>query len=201
MLAIANLQAEKVPFVRWRKPVKVLIPVNLRRLFPSRTLRNFALFTTPEIDPRLGQYTFDEICRAVKHKMGLEIEPKIMSSKIATNVGSERLMAVRVMPLFVKNFVMKLVFDSVGEKKNCLSLSNLGAVDLPEIMKGYVARMDFILGVQATAPHNCGALSYGDTLYINMIRNIREPELESHFYRVLRDLGLPVQVESNAPQN
>jgi hypothetical protein len=34
-----------------------------------------------------------------------------------------------------------------------------------------------------------------------MIRNIREPELESHFYRVLRDLGLPVQVESNAPQN
>jgi NRPS condensation-like uncharacterized protein len=116
-------------------------------------------------------------------------------------VGSERLMAVRVMPLFVKNFVMKLVFDSVGEKKNCLSLSNLGAVDLPEIMKGYVARMDFILGVQATAPHNCGALSYGDTLYINMIRNIREPELESHFYRVLRDLGLPVQVESNAPQN
>jgi NRPS condensation-like uncharacterized protein len=124
-----------------------------------------------------------------------------MSSKIATNVGSERLMAVRVMPLFIKNFVMKLVFDSVGEKKNCLSLSNLGAVDLPEIMKGYVARMDFILGVQATAPHNCGALSYGDTLYINMIRNIREPELESHFYRVLRDLGLPVQVESNAPQN
>ena len=201
MLAIANLQAEKVPFVRWRKPVKVLIPVNLRRLFPSRTLRNFALFTTPEIDPRLGQYTFDEICRAVKHKMGLEIEPKIMSSKIATNVGSERLMAVRVMPLFVKNFVMKLVFDSVGEKKNCLSLSNLGTVDLPEIMKGYVARMDFILGVQATAPHNCGVLSYGDKLYINMIRNIREPELESHFYRVLRDLGLPVQVESNAPQN
>ena len=201
MLAIANLQAEKVPFVRWRKPVKVLIPVNLRRLFPSRTRRKFALFTTPEIDPRRGQYTFDEICRAVKHKMGLEIEPKIMSSKIATNVGSERLMAVRVMPLFVKNFVMKLVFDSVGEKKNCLSLSNLGTVDLPEIMKGYVARMDFILGVQATAPHNCGVLSYGDKLYINMIRNIREPELESHFYRVLRDLGLPVQVESNAPQN
>ena len=34
-------------------------------------------------------------------------------------------------------------------------------------------------------------------LYINMIRNIREPELESHFYRVLHTLGLPVKVESN----
>ena len=29
------------------------------------------------------------------------------------------------------------------------------------------------------------------------IRNIREPELESHFYRVLHTLGLPVKVESN----
>ena len=132
--------------------------------------------------------------------MGLEIEPKIMSSKIATNVGSEKLMAVRVMPLFIKNFVMKMVFNSVGEKKSCLSLSNLGAVDLPEAMKPFVSRMDFILGVQATAPHNCGVLSYGDTLYINMIRNIREPELENHFYRVLRDLGLSVQAESNGPR-
>ena len=200
MLAIQRLQAEKVPFVWMRKPVKVLIPVNLRPLFPSRTLRNFALYTTPEIDPRLGQYTFEEICRAVKHKMGLEIEPKTMSSMIATNVSSERLMAVRVMPLFIKNFVMKMVFHSVGEKKSCLSLSNLGAVDLPEAMKPFVSRMDFILGAQATAPHNCGVLSYGDTLYINMIRNIREPELESHFYRVLRDLGLSVQAESNGPR-
>ena len=200
MLAIQRLQAEKIPFVWLQKPVKVLIPVNLRRLFPSRTLRNFALYTTPEIDPRLGQYTFEEICRAVKHKMGLEIEPKIMSAKIATNVSSERLLAVRVLPLFIKNFVMKMVFNSVGEKKSCLSLSNLGAVDLPDVMKPYVERIDFILGVQATAPHNCGALSFGDTLYINMIRNIREPELENHFCRVLRELGLTVQAESNGPR-
>ena len=96
---------------------------------------------------------------------------------------------------------MKMVFNSVGEKTNCLSLSNLGAVELPEAMKPYVSRMDFILGVQATAPHNCGVLSYGDTLYINMIRNIREPELETHFYRVLRELGLSVQAESNGPRH
>jgi NRPS condensation-like uncharacterized protein len=123
-----------------------------------------------------------------------------MSAKIATNVSSERLLAVRVLPLFVKNFVMKMVFNSVGEKKSCLSLSNLGAVDLPDIMKPYISRMDFILGTQATAPHNCGVVSFGDTLYINMIRSTREPELENHFYRVLRDLGLSVQAESNGPR-
>ena len=75
-----------------------------------------------------------------------------------------------------------------------------GAVDLPDVMKPYIERMDFILGVQATAPHNCGALSFGETLYINMIRNIREPELENHFYRVLRELDLTVQAESNGPR-
>ena len=201
MLAIQRLQAEKVPFIWMRKPVKVLIPVNLRRLFPSRTLRNFALYTTPEIDPRLGQYSFEEICRAVKHKMGLEIEPKIMSAKIATNVSSERLLAVRVLPLFIKNFVMKMVFNSVGERKNCLSMSNLGAVDLPDAMKPFVERLDFILGTQATAPYNCGVLSFGDRLYINIIRNTRVPELENHFYRVLRELGLSVQAESNSPRS
>lgn len=197
MMAIQNLQAERVPERRRRKFIKVLIPVNLRSLFPSRTLRNFALYTTPEMDPRLGRYAFPEICRIVKHKMGMEIDPKYMSTLIAANVSSERILAVKLMPLFVKNLVMKAVFRAVGERKSCLSLSNLGAVRLPEAMAPYVERLDFILGIQATAPYNCGVVSWGDTLFINIIRNIREPELEYHLHCVLRDLGLPVQVRSN----
>ncbi len=199
MMALQNLQQEKVPFKAMRKHVRVLIPVNLRNIFPSHTLRNFALYTIPEIDTRLGYYSFEEICRIVHHRMGLDVDPKQMSSKIATNVTSERLMAVKIMPLFLKNIVMKAVFQSVGERKSCLSISNLGAVKLPQAMQPYVERMDFILGVQATAPHNCGIISYGDTLYINMIRNIRESELEYHFCKVLRELDLPIQVQTNRP--
>ena len=71
------------------------------------------------------------------------------------------------------------------------------SVALPEAMRPYVARMDFIIGVQARAPHNCGVITWNGTAYINCIRNIREPELELHFYRVLHRLGLPVKVESN----
>ncbi len=198
MMALQNLQAEKQPNIRRRNHIKVLLPVNLRSLFPSRTLRNFALYVTPDIDPRLGHYDFGEICSAIRHKMGLEVGPKQMSAKIAANVNSERLLIVKLMPLFLKNMVMKAVFDSVGEIKSCLSLSNLGNVLLPEVMQPYVSRMDFILGPQATRPHNCGVLSYNGTLYINFIRNIREPELESHFFRVLRDMGLTVQVQTNA---
>lgn len=104
---------------------------------------------------------------------------------------------VRLVPLPLKNAVMKAVFDSVGERKSCLSMSNLGRIRVPQAMEPYIQRFDFILGVQAAAPYNCGLLSYGDTIYVNFIRDIRKAELERHFYLVLQRLGLPVLVESN----
>lgn len=200
MQALQRLQKERVPDIRRRKAIKVQLPVNLRTLFPSSSLRNFALYTTPQISPRLGEYGFEEICQVVKHWMGLDITPRQMGMKIAANVNSERMLAVKLMPLFLKNIVMKAVYHAVGERKACLSLSNLGVVKLPVEMAEYVERMDFILGVQATAPYNCGVLSYGDKLYVNFIRNTREPQLEEAFFRVMQELGLEVTVRSNGGQ-
>lgn len=197
MLALYNLQKEKEPYSNNRKLIKLLIPINLRTLFPSNTLRNFSMYTIPEIDPRLGEYTLNEICNVIKHKMGAEFTAKHMSTVIATNVNDEKNPLVRLIPLPIKNLVMKAIFNSVGEKKACLSLSNLGKITLPKIMESYVERFDFILGVQATAPYNCGMVSYGDTLYLNFIRNIKDPELERNFYLVLQSLGVKVLVESN----
>ena len=197
MQALMNLQKEKERSFRKRKGFKLLIPVNLRQLFPSKTLRNFAMYTIPEIDPRLGEYTFAEICKVIQHKMGSEITPKHMSTVITTNVNDERNPLVRLIPLPVKNVVMKAIFDSVGERKSCLTLSNLGLVKVPQAMEPYIRRFDFILGVQAAAPYNCGVVSYGDTVYINFIRNTRDAELERHFHLVLRNMGVPVTVESN----
>lgn len=197
LIALQNLQAQKVADIRRRKPLTVLLPVNLRRLFPSSTLRNFALYTIPEIDPRLGEYTLGEACRIVHHKIGLEANAKHMSTVIAANVGNERMLALKLVPLVLKDVVMRAVFNAVGEKKSSLCMSNLGAVRLPEVMKPWVERFDFILGVQATSPYNCGVISYGDTMNINFIRNIRQPDLERCFFEVLRAEGLEVTAESN----
>ncbi len=197
MRALLNLQNEKTPNRKRQKRIKLLIPINLRQLFPSKTLRNFAMYTVPELDPRLGDYTLQEICELIKHKMGLEFTAKHMSTVIATNVNDEQNPLVRLIPLPLKNMVMKAIFDSVGERKSCLSLSNLGQIKLPPEMAKYIRRFDFILGVQADAPYNAGMLSFGDTIYINFIRNIKEAELERHFFAVLQELGLSVTVESN----
>lgn len=198
--ALQQLQRERIPDIRRRKPLKVLLPVNLRTIFPSRSMRNFALYTTPEIQPRVGEYSFPEICKIVQHWVGWDTTPHQMAMKVATNVQTENIWAVRLLPLFFKNIIMRTMFILAGERKSSLCLSNLGAIRIPEQMAEYIQRMDFILGSQATAPYNCGVLSYGDTLYINFTRNIKESDLEYHFFRVLRDLGLNVQVQSNRPE-
>ena len=197
MVALRNLQREQDPNPGRNRHIKVLLPVNLRAMFGSKSLRNFVLYTTPEIDPKLGEYEFSEICHLVRHQMALEVNPKFMSSLIATNVNGERMMAIKIVPLFLKNLVMKAVFNAVGERKSCLSLSNLGAVKMPREMESFVERLDFILGVQNASPYNCGVLSFGDTLYINFIRNIREPALEYHFHKALQELGHTATVRSN----
>lgn len=197
MQALSRLQSEKEPRRKRQKPVKILIPVNLRKILPSETLRNFVMYSIPEIDPRKGEYSLEEICRVVEHRLGFDVTPKHMASMIATNVNVERNPLVRISPLPVKNAVMRVGFDSVGERKSCLAFSNLGMVKLPEVMRPFVRRMDFILGAQSAAPYNCAALCYGDTIYVNFIRNIRDAELERHFFAILRDLGLCVTVESN----
>ena len=195
-----RLQNVDVPYERKQRPVKVLIPCDLRRLYGSKTLRNFALYATPGIDPRLGEYSFEQICKSVYHQMCLEINPNYMAAKMKTNVKDEENPLLRIVPLFIKNAVMKMIFTAVGEKKSMLSLSNLGVVELPSEMRRYIERLDFVLSVQSKAPYNIGTLSYRGTTYMSVIRNIIEPRLESMLYKVLREEGIAVKVESNQKQ-
>lgn len=200
MKAILTLQFDLVKNPKKYKPVKVLVPINLRPIYNSKTLRNFALYLIPEIDPRLGDYTLDEIIQVVHHKIGAGATKKNMSKMIETNISDERSFFVRLIPLFLKNFVMKMVFNSVGEKKSCLSFSNLGQIRLPDIMTGYIDRMDFILGPQAQAPYNCSAYSYNGILNVTFSRDIKEARLETYFFRELQKLGIEVTVQTNQRQ-
>ena len=197
MKAILTLQFDLIKNPKKYKPVKLLIPINLRPLFGSKTLRNFALYTIPELDPRLGDYSLDEIIGIVHHKVGTYATQKNMSKMIETNVSDERKILLRLVPLFIKNIVMKIVFNSVGEKKSCLSFSNIGLISLPENMMPYVEKIDFILGPQAQAPYNCSAYTYKGILNVTFTRDIKESRLETYFFRELQALGIEASVQSN----
>lgn len=56
------LQKQEAP--RRPKPVKISVPINMRRFYPSQTLRNFALFVNPGIEPEYGDYSFEEIVQS-----------------------------------------------------------------------------------------------------------------------------------------
>ena len=191
-----SVQAERVP-PKKRRPVKVLVPNNLRRIFPSETLRNFVLYVSPGIDPKLGDLTFEQMLSDVHHQMALELTPYRIAARIRSNVGFEQMWVLKLLPLFLKNIGMKIVYNMNGEKKTCITMSNLGAVKMPQEMAAHVQRVGFTLGTQHTSPNNRAILSFGDKLYIELIRSIQEPVLEQRFITNLRDMGLHIKLSSN----
>ena len=147
-----------------------------------------------------SDYSIAELCREYKNQMSLEVTPEKMAARIAANVIPQRLVVMRAAPLFLKNIALRTVYSLVGECKGCLNISNLGQVRVPAEMEPYIERFEFIIGVQYTYPNNCSVASFGETTCINMIRNIRETELERRFFSKLVSLGIPVLIESNEPK-
>ena len=193
---VLTIQAETLPKKR-QKPVKITIPVDLRRLFPSRTLRNFALTVNPGVDPRLGSYTLQELCDTFTHQLAAEITPQRMAGRIAENVEPQRNRLLKAVPILLKTPVMRAVYNRRGERLGCLNVSNLGVQKLPEAMAPFVERMEFIIGVQYSYPNNCSVVTYGGVTLINMIRSTQSPELERRFFSRLVELGVPVSIEAN----
>jgi len=199
ILSIDEVQRARVRHARNYRPVKVNVPVNLRSMFPSKTLRNFANYINPGIDSRLGEYTLDETLAIVHHTMAMEATKKLLNVKITTNVRSEQNVFVRLMPLFLKNIMLKYIYSQVGDVLSSSTLSNLGIATLPEEMAQYVRRLDVIIGPLHKNRVCAAMLTYGGKLRISFTRTISDPVLERVFFTRLVKLGIPVKVESNQP--
>lgn len=195
--SILAMQAEACPERKRRRPVKVTVPINLRRLYGSRTLRNFVLTLNPGVDPRMGDYSLEELCKVIAAQLAAEGTAQQMAGRIAANVTPQQIALIRAVPVGLKNVVMRTVYSRRGESKGCINFSNLGVVRVPAAMAERVRRMEFIIGPQRSYPNNCSAASFGAETFINMIRNIRESELERRFFSRLVELGVPVAIESN----
>ena len=197
ILAIDKVQRAEGKPQRLLKPVKINVPINLRKFYPTHTLRNFSNYTNPGIDPRYGMYTFDEVLSLVHHHMGSEVTEKKLNAKISTNVQVEKVRALRLMPLFIKNFAMKMTFKFVGDRQTSSCITNIGAVVLPPQMEQYVTRMDFIVGPLSRNRVVSAVSSYKGIVYMNFTRTIKETVIEREFFRFLVKQGVPVRIESN----
>ena len=83
------------------------------------------------------------------------------------------------------------MFKLQGDRYCTTTLSNLGEVTLPEEMRPFVSRIDFLLGVPYQNPVIGACVSYGGTLHITFSRTIREAFVERAFFTALIKMGIP----------
>jgi len=179
------------------KPIRLMVPVNLRRMYQSKTMRNFSLYVTPGIDPRLGTHSFEEIIKQVYHYMRVEISDKYINQQIARNVRGEILPIVKVVPLFVKRIFGKSIYNGKGEFLYSGVLTNLGNVQMPEPLNEEIADFQFIPAPSPVTKSGCAIASWKDTLYVNWGRNILDTQVEKLFFRKLVKDGIKVKIETN----
>lgn len=180
-----------------KRPVKISVPVNMRRFLPSSTVRNFAFYINMGLDPCLGAYTFDEVVQMAHHYLRYYLNPKFLFAGIATNVASERNPFVRAFPLFIKNWVLASVYRRVGERLWTTVLTNLGTVEVPECMRQEIRDVRILLGSAYTGRSNAACVTLNDTLALCFSRNIREAAFEKEVLSFLVEQGIPVTVSSN----
>ncbi len=196
-LLYALLQKQENEWHRKLRPVKIAMPVNLRRFFPSKTLRNFITMVYPSIDPRLGEYTFEEIITQVHYYMRYYINNKFLRGDITTNAATQQNPFIRVVPIFIKDFVVRSFYAKVQDKNSSAGLTNMGAIRVPEDMKPFIERFDIYMGQPFSSRTNCAIASFEDILTINFASSIKEADVERLFFCKLVKDGIHVRIESN----
>ncbi len=197
VLIYALMKHQENSFHMSLKPVKIAMPVNLRRFFPSNTLRNFITMIYPGIDPRLGDYTFEEIVKHVHNYMQYYINEKFLRGDITTNAATTKNAFIRVVPLFLKDFVVRQFYTKVQDRNSSAGLTNMGSLPVPESMRPYIERIDICMGQPFSSRTNCAIISFGDIMTINFASSIVEAEVERYFFCKLVQDGVHVKIESN----
>ena len=190
-------QDQELRNMRKKLPVRVSVPVNMRSFYPIPTMRNFSSFVNPGIDPRLGDYTFQEVVQETRAFMKYMVNPKLLSATIATNVADEKNIFIRLVPLVLKNLVIEGIFRQAGDKLVTSTLSNLGRTQIPTGADTLIRRFEFQLGVPSSPLCNCAAITTGNELRLLFSSNIRETTLPREMLRFLAEQEIPVIVESN----
>ena len=179
------------------RPVAVGVPLNLRRYFPTETLRNFITTLSVSVDPRLGDYTFPEIVDRVRSELRLHSDRHELRAGFTRNVRFTSHPVLQFVPLFLKNPVMALNYRLVGVRPYSATYTNPGIFYVPDCMRPYIRGAEVILGQAKVPRSNCASISYDNTMEITFAGTQVETDTERAFFRFLIREGLPVRVESN----
>ena len=178
-----------------RKPIVISLPVNLRGMFDSTTMRNFFGHINISVTPKPGD-KLEEVVAAVKQCFSERVNREYFERQIAGNVAIERITPIRFVPVWIKDLVMRFIF-SRSEKNYTITMSNLGRLRLPDTIADKVERMEMLLGGSRTHPKKVSLCSYGNTLAISFSSTIDDNSLERFFAKYLSEHGITATLVSN----
>ncbi len=177
------------------KPITISLPVNLRSMFGSTTMRNFFGHVNIAVKLKPGD-SFEAVLAEVKRFFDEYVNREYFERQIAGNVAIERITPIRFVPVWLKDIVMKILFAR-AEKKYTITLSNLGRVVLPEQLSGLVEHLEIILGGSRTHPKKCGLISSGDVMALSFSSTIFDNSVERFFVKFLCERGIEITAVSN----
>ena len=180
-----------------QKEVSVQIPIDLRSVYKTETLRNFTICLRAKVDPQLGDYSFEELLKQVAYQLRLANDEKKLNAMVTANMGLERNPVLKFLPLAVKDLGVGISFLITGEQTTSVLLSNLGAVKLPEDMLPFVEKAFLMPGPGIRNAVRCGLATVGDNLVLTIAGIHKETDIEREIFTKLVKMGFHVKIESN----
>ena len=198
VLLIHSIYTEQQKYTTSQAPIVVAVPVNLRKVFPSSTLRNF--FAVANVGVTVAAESsmkLDDVIVETSRQLKARTDKQALQAFITDNVSLEKKLYSRFVPLFIKKILMMIGSDIMGESLKTISLSNLGSISVPTGFLSRVSHMEMNLYPTPKSPINCAVCSLGDKLAISFSRTIIESDIIRRFFGGLAENGLEVEIYSN----
>lgn len=171
------------------KPTVIMVPVNLRTVFPSNNLRNFVTFV--RLSFKKGECkTLEDYALSASMQLKSKTDKKSLNAMLATTVRTEKTWLLRVAPLWLKVAVAKSVRRMLKSRQTII-VSNIGKFDTPKEFG--VEKATLNINVSKNAKVNLGIVSAGGKVTFTFTRSIVEDTLSQRFVNNLKAIGLSVE--------
>lgn len=183
----------EMPVRERTKPIVINLPVNLRNYFESDTARNF--FGNVHISYTFGKDEDkpENIAEALHLSLQKELNRDNLMKNISGYVSMERNPFIKIVPLTVKNFFIRIA-RHIASSKETIVISNVGIVKMPPETQKFIRHMSVLSSTSKTQICIC---TCGDTLSVGFSSRFEDTDIQRNFFRFLTDMGVDVQIESN----
>lgn len=176
--------------------LRLFLPINARKYFNSHSMRNFMLYTRTTGEFRNKSLTFEDVVCYVKDTLS-KVNRDMLMRQLVSNVNVEKNVFVKILPLPIKNFIMRIAYKMHGQDSNTVSFSNLGKLTIPESMSPFIERFEFMIGVSKLSPVNMGAVSINNTFVFSYASKFVDRNVIQQIAYNMANLGIKVTVETN----